>query len=82
MADALRRAKSLSRSDIHDALVATDMQTTFGLVKFDTFEGYTNQNNGLKNGQVVLSQWQNRRLYNVWPEDVSEGKPVYPGTYK
>jgi hypothetical protein len=51
-------------------------------VKFENFEGYTNQNNGLKNGQVVLSQWQNRRLYNVWPPDVAEAKPEYPGTYK
>lgn len=82
IADTLRRAKSFSRSDIHDALLATDLQTIFGPVKFEDFEGYTNQNNGLKNGQVVLSQWQNRRLYNVWPPDVSEGKPMYPGTYK
>ena len=82
MADALRRAKSFSRADIHDALAATDLQTPFGPVKFETFEGYTNQNNGLKNGQVVLSQWQNRRLYNVWPPDVAEAKPAYPGTYK
>ena len=82
MADALRRAKSFSRTDIHDALVATDLQTPFGPVKFENFEGYTNQNNGLQNGQVVLSQWQNRRLYNVWPPDVAEAKPTYPGTYK
>jgi branched-chain amino acid transport system substrate-binding protein len=82
MADALRRAKSFSRSDIHDALAATDLQTPFGPVKFENFDGYTNQNNGLKNGQVVLSQWQNRRLYNVWPSDVAEAKPEYPGTYK
>ena len=82
MADALRRAKSFARSDIHDALLSTDLPTVFGPVKFETFEGYTNQNSGLKNGQVVLSQWQNRRLYNVWPADVSEAKPTYPGTYK
>ena len=82
MADALRRAKSFSRADIHDALAATDLQTTFGPVKFENFEGYTNQNNGLKNGQVVLSQWQKRRLYNVWPPDIAEAKPEYPGTYK
>jgi len=82
MADALRRAKSFSRADIHDALTTTDLETPFGPVKFETFEGYTNQNNGLKNGQVVLSQWQNRRLYNVWPSDVAESKPEYPGSYK
>jgi branched-chain amino acid transport system substrate-binding protein len=82
MADALRRAKSLSRADIHDALLATDLQTTFGPVKFENSDGYTNQNNGLKNGQVVLSQWQNRRLYNVWPAEIAEAKPQYPGTYK
>jgi len=82
MADALRRAKSFSRADIHDALATTDLETPFGPVKFETFEGYTNQNNGLKHGQVVLSQWQNRRLYNVWPSDVAESKPEYPGSYK
>jgi branched-chain amino acid transport system substrate-binding protein len=82
MADALRRAKSISRADIHEALAATDLQTNFGPVKFENFEGYANQNNGLKNGQVVLSQWQSRRLYNVWPSDVAEAKPQYPGTYK
>jgi len=80
--DALKRAKSLSRADIRDALAATNLQTTFGPVKFDTFEGYTNQNNGLKNGQVVLSQWQGGRLVNVWPPEVAEAKPIYPGIYK
>ena len=82
MADALRRAKSFSRADIHDALGAADLETNFGPVKFENFEGYTNQNNGLKNGQVVLSQWQNRRLNNVWPSDIAEAKPEYPGVYK
>ena len=82
MADALRRAKSFSRADIHEALAATNLETPFGPVKFETFEGYTNQNNGLKNGQVVLSQWQNRRLFNVWPPEVAESKPDYPGPAK
>jgi len=80
--DALRRAKSLSRADIRDALAATSLQTTFGPVKFENFEGYMNQNNGLKNGQIVLSQWQGPRLVNVWPPEVAEAKPIYPGVYK
>jgi branched-chain amino acid transport system substrate-binding protein len=82
MADALNRAKSFSRSDIRDALAATNTDTVFGVVRFESFEGYTNQNNGLKNGQVVLSQWQSGRLYNVWPPDTAEAKAQYPGTYK
>lgn len=82
IADALNRANSLSRSDIHDALTATSIETIFGPVKFENFEGYTHQNNGLKNGQVVLSQWQGNRLYNVWPPAIAEAKPVYPGQYK
>ena len=82
IADALTRAKSLSRADIREALAGTNMQTTFGPVKFENFDGYTNQNNGLKNGQVVLSQWQSGRLYNVWPPDVAEAQAAYPGTYK
>lgn len=82
IADDLRRAKSLSRSDVRDAVAATDTQTIFGPVKFQDFDGYTNQNDGLKNGQVVLSQWQNSRLVNVWPTEVSEAQAVYPGVYK
>ena len=82
MADALKRAKSCSRADLRDARAATDLETTFGPVKFENFDGYTGQNNGLKNGQVVLVQWQNGRLVNVWPPNVAEANPVYPGTYK
>jgi branched-chain amino acid transport system substrate-binding protein len=80
--DALKRAKSLSRSDIRDALQSTDMQTTFGPIKFEDFDGYTNQNNGLRNGQVVLSQWQNGKLVNIFPADIAEASAVYPGVYK
>jgi branched-chain amino acid transport system substrate-binding protein len=82
IADALRRAKSLSRADIRDALESTNMQTTFGPIKFENFDGYTNQNNGLQNGQVVLSQWQSGRLVNIFPADVAEAAVVYPGSYK
>jgi branched-chain amino acid transport system substrate-binding protein len=81
IADALRRASSLTRSAVRDALAATDLKTTFGRVHFENFEGYTNQNNGLKNGQVVLSQWQGNRLVNVWPLEVAEAKAIYPGEY-
>jgi branched-chain amino acid transport system substrate-binding protein len=82
IADALKRARSVSRADVKDALAATDLQTTFGPVKFESFEGYTNQNNGLKNGQIVLSQWQEGKLVNVWPADTAEAPAVYPGVYK
>jgi len=82
IADAFKRAKSLSRADVRDALAATDKQTTFGPVKFENFDGYTNQNNGLRNGQVVLSQWQSGRLFNVWPPEVAETNAIYPGIYK
>lgn len=81
MADALKRAKTLTREAIRDALAKTDMMTTFGKVKFENFDGYTNQNNGLKNGQVVLSQWQDQKLLNVWPKEVSEASWIYPGGY-
>lgn len=81
IADALKRAKSISRADIKAALASTSLTTTFGPVKFESFDGYHNQNNGLKNGQVVLSQWQERRLVNVWPKKVAEADPVYPGKY-
>lgn len=81
IADALKRAKTLTREAVRDALAKTDMMTTFGKVKFENFDGYTNQNNGLKNGQVVLSQWQEGKLVNVWPKDVAEADWIYPGKY-
>ncbi len=79
--DALRRASALTRAGVREALATTDLTTTFGRVRFENFDGYTNQNNGLRNAQVVLSQWQGNRLVNVWPRQFAEARAIYPGTY-
>jgi len=79
--DALRRASALTHAAVREALASTNLMTTFGRVHFENFEGYSNQNNGLRNGQVVLSQWQGTRLVNVWPSQFAEAKAVYPGHY-
>jgi branched-chain amino acid transport system substrate-binding protein len=87
IADALKRAKltgnlDADREAIRQALVATDMDTVFGKVKFGTWTGptgdpFTNQNI-YSNEHSVLAQWQKGQLLNVWPQAVAETKVVFP----
>ena len=74
IADALKRAKSLTREDVRDALAATDMMTVFGPVKFISYNKKTQQNKL----PSFLVQWINGKLETVWPKNVSTKKYVYP----
>jgi len=77
MADALRRADNageITRETVMEALETTDMDTIYGHVKFEDFEGYTNQNKSISE----LSQWIDGKLVTVYPEDIAEGDYVYP----
>ena len=74
LADALKRAKSLTREDVRAALAATDMMTAFGPVKFVSYDKKTQQNSL----PTFLVQWINGKLETVWPKDVSTQKYVYP----
>jgi len=71
LADSIKRAGSLDREKIRDALATTDMMTVCGPVKFD------------KNGQAIFEslpilQYQNGVETVVWPEKLKEKPPVYP----
>ena len=87
IADALRRAKltgnlDADRDEIRKALIATDMTTVFGKVKFGAWTGptgdpFTNQNI-YSPEHSVLAQWQNGQLLNVWPQALAETKLVFP----
>jgi branched-chain amino acid transport system substrate-binding protein len=74
IADALKRAKSLTPQDIRDALAATDMMTAFGPVKFISYDKKTQQNKL----PTFLVQWIDGKLETVWPKEVSTKPYVYP----
>lgn len=74
IADALKRANTLTPEGIRDALATTDMMTVFGPVKFISYGKKTQQNKL----PTFLVQWINGRLEIVWPRNVSTRKYVYP----
>ena len=74
IADALKRAGSLTPKAVRDALAATDMMTVFGPVKFISYGKKTQQNRL----PTFLVQWLNGKLETVWPEEVATAKYVYP----
>jgi branched-chain amino acid transport system substrate-binding protein len=74
VADALKRAKSITPKDIRDALAKTDMKTAFGPVKFISYGKKTQQNKL----DTYLVQWQKGDLEAVWPKSVATKKYIYP----
>ena len=74
LADALKRAKTLTPEGVREALTKTDMMTAFGPVKFVSY-GKKKQQNSLP---TYLVQWQKGKLQTVWPKSVATKPYVYP----
>jgi branched-chain amino acid transport system substrate-binding protein len=74
IADALSRAKDFSNTSIQKALKETDIQTIMGPIKFEDWEGYTNQNKPI----TYVVQWKNGNLEVIWPENVKSSDYTYP----
>lgn len=74
IADALKRAKSLTRKDVRNALANTNLITVFGPVKFISYGKKTNQNKL----PTFLVQWIDGKLETVWPQKVATKGYVYP----
>lgn len=74
IADALKRAADTSNTGIQKALKGTDMMTIMGPVKFEDWEGFTNQNKPV----TYVVQWEKGKLEVVWPEKVKSANYVYP----
>ncbi len=74
VADALKRARSLTPKDVRGALAATDMKTAFGPVKFVSYGKKTQQNKL----DTYMVQWQKGELEAVWPKNVATKKYIYP----
>ena len=87
IADALKRAKltgdvEKDRDAVRQALLATEMKTVFGKVKFGNYKGplgdaYTNQN-VYSPEHSVMAQWKEGKLLNVWPKDNAETGYTFP----
>jgi len=75
VADALKRAKSITPRDIREALAATDMMTAFGPVKFISYGKKTQQN---KLPTTFVVQWQKGKMETVWPENAAKKEFIFP----
>jgi branched-chain amino acid transport system substrate-binding protein len=67
------------RNAIRDALASTDVNTVFGPVKFEDFNGYTNQTK-LPALLLQVQAGTDGKLtwHTVWPASVASQKYVYP----
>jgi len=74
IAEALSKATDFTNTGIQKALKGVDMMTVMGPIKFEDWEGYTNQNK--PNTYVV--QWQKGKLEVIWPQNVKSADYVYP----
>lgn len=72
-ADALRRAKSLDRDAVRDALTKTDLKTPVTDVKFENYDGFKGQN-PIKS---VIIQIQNGKHVTVFPENLASQKAKF-----
>jgi len=69
--EAIRRAGSLDREKVRDAILKLDFNTAFGRFKVDK--------DGVQIGhRMVLFQWQDGKKVIVWPEELAPSKARFP----
>ncbi len=69
--EAIRRAGSLDREKVRDAILKMDLNTVFGAFKVDP-DGFQIAH------KMVVFQWQDGKKVIVWPEELAPGKPRFP----
>ena len=74
LADAARRARSVSPADLREALASTDMIAILGKVKFVSYGKKTQQNRFPQ----YLIQWIDGRPRTVWPPQWASYQYIYP----
>ncbi len=74
IADVLNRAEDYTPEAIKIALEETDLTTIMGPIKFEDWEGYTNQDKPT----TYVVQWIDGQLEVVWPEEAKSADYVYP----
>ncbi len=71
LTEAVKRAGSLDREKIRDAILNLDFNTVFGAFKVDP--------DGLQIAhKMVTVQWQDGKRVIVWPDELAPGKPRFP----
>lgn len=75
IAEALKSVKNLedinkTKDELKGILKNKEFKTVFGKIKFEDFDGYTNQNKAY--GMTALAQWLDGKLYQVWPKSAAE----------
>jgi branched-chain amino acid transport system substrate-binding protein len=71
LTEAVKRAGSLDREKIRDAILKLDFNTVFGAFKVD--------GDGVQVAhKMVVFQWQDGKKVIVWPEELAPGKPRFP----
>ncbi len=69
--EAVKRAGSLDREKVRDAILKLDFNTVYGAFKVDR--------DGLQIGhKMLIFQWQDGKKVIVWPEELAPGKPRFP----
>jgi branched-chain amino acid transport system substrate-binding protein len=71
LVEAIRRAGSLDREKVRDAILTMDLNTVFGAFKVDK--------DGIQIAhRMVVFQWQDGKKVIVWPDELAPGKPRFP----
>ncbi len=78
IADALRRAASLRADDIRSALDATEIETAFGPVRFQTYGKFQRQNSL----STMVLQVVDGSFEVVWPEEAATSSLIAPSRTK
>ena len=70
-AEGVKRANSLDADKVREALLKLEMRTMFGDYKVDQ-DGYQLAH------KMVTFQWQKEKKVVVWPDDLAQGKVLFP----
>ena len=69
--EGIKRAGSLDRERVRDAILKFDGSTVFGSFRLDQ-DGFQISH------KMQLFQWQDGKKIIVWPEDIAPGRPRFP----
>lgn len=72
--DVLTRAKNMSQEEITTAMKKTNLQTAYGIIKFEDKDGYQNQNFM----ETFVRQVQKGEHETVWPATWANKKYIFP----
>ena len=69
--EAIKRARSLDRDKVREAILKFDAHTVFGSFRVD-HDGFQTSH------RMQLFQWQDGKKVIVWPDDIAPGRPRFP----